>query len=178
MRRPHGADRGPGVSDRFDMNRARGPGGDRLRLLAAGEDDLQVLSALLQDAIIPGEDMHFDSGGRRFVMVANRFCWDLPPVEGVTSESGGPVYRRRLCGLRIAGVQSVRQSGMPADRRAALLNLLAMTSAPGEDGATALTMLFSGGAALRLTVDALQVIAEDIAAGQPTPNRPRHQTDG
>ena len=153
------------------------PDGDRLRLLAAGQDDLQVLSALLQDALIPGEDMQFDRGGRRFVMVANRFCWDLPPVEGVTSESGGPVYRRRLCGVQIAGVQAVQQSGMPADRRAALLNLLAMTSAIEEDGTTSLTMLFSGGAALRLSLDALQVIAEDIAPGQPTPNRPRHQPD-
>jgi len=152
-------------------------GDDRLRLLAAGQDDLQVLSALLQDAIVPGEDMQFDRGGRRFVMVANRFCWDLPPVEGVTSESGGPVYRRRLCGIRVADVRSVRQSGMPADRRAALLNLLAMTAEPEDDGTTGLTMLFSGGAALRLNVDALQVIAEDIAPGQPTPNRPQHQAD-
>ena len=38
----------------------------RLRLQAAGQDDLEVLSALLQDAIIPGEDMFHDQGGRRF----------------------------------------------------------------------------------------------------------------
>lgn len=159
------------------MREAGIPGDDRLRLLAAGQDDLQVLSALLQDAIIPGEDMQYDRGGRRFVMVANRFCWDLPPVEGVTSESGGPVYRRRLCGIQIAGVRAVKQSGMPADRRAALLNLLAMTSDSEEDGSTSLTMLFSGGAVLRMTLDTLQVIAEDIATGQPTPNRPQHDTD-
>lgn len=165
------------MSDHQDTTRTDIPDGERLRLPAAGQDDLQVLSALLQDAIIPGEDMQFDRGGRRFVMVANRFCWDLPPVEGVTSESGGPVYRRRLCGIQIAGVHSVRQSGMPPDRRAALLNLLAMTSAIEEDGTTSLTMMFSGGAALRLSLDALRVIAEDIAPGQPTPNRPHHQPD-
>jgi len=163
------------VKDHSDTQAAAFAGDDRLRLLAASQDDLQVMSALLQDAIIPGEDMQFDRGGRRFVMVANRFCWDLPPVEGVTSESGGPVYRRRLCGIQIGGVRSVRQSGMPADRRVALLNLLAMTSDVEEDGTTSLTMLFSGGAALRLSLDVLQVIAEDIAAGQPTPNRPHHE---
>ena len=174
MRRTAGTYRGLIMDARTEM-----PGDDtRLRLLATGQDDLQVLSALLQDAIVPGEDMRFDRGGRLFVMVANRFCWDLPPVEGVTSETGGPVYRRRLCGVRVAGVRAVHQSGMPADRRAALLNLLAMTSEPDEDGTTRLTLLFSGGAALRLQVDALQVIAEDLAHGQPTPNRPQHEIDG
>ena len=98
----------------------------RLRLQAAGQDDLEVLSALLQDAIIPGEDMFHDQGGRRFVMVVNRFCWDQPPVRGVTSEDGGPVYQRRLCGVQIRGVRAVRQSGMPSDRKSALFNLLAI----------------------------------------------------
>ncbi|MEC7211270.1 MAG: DUF2948 family protein, partial [Pseudomonadota bacterium] len=95
-----------------------------LRLLAETKDDLEVLSTLLQDAIIPGEDMFHDRGGRMFVMVVNRFCWDLPPVPGVTSHDGGPVYERRLCGVQIRHVAAVRQTGMPADRRAALLNLL------------------------------------------------------
>ena len=83
----------------------------RLRLQAAGQDDLEVLSALLQDAIIPGEDMFHDQGGRRFVMVVNRFCWDQPPVRGVTSEDGGPVYQRRLCGVQILWCESCPSVG-------------------------------------------------------------------
>ena len=83
----------------------------RLRLQAAGQDDLEVLSALLQDAIIPGEDMFHDQGGRRFVMVVNRFCWDQPPVRGVTSEDGGPVYQRRLCGVQIPWCESCPSVG-------------------------------------------------------------------
>ena len=54
-----------------------------------------------------GEDMTFDHAGRRFVMVVNRFCWDQPPLEGVSSENGDPVYERRLCGVRIEGVDRV-----------------------------------------------------------------------
>ena len=149
-----------------------------MRLLAETEEDLEVLSALLQDAIIPGEDMHHDRGGRRFVMVVNRFCWDQPPVEGVTSQDGGPVYERRLCGVQIRNVTAVRQTGMPADRRAALLNLLAIRANTDGAGAVRLDWLFSGGAALQLDIDSLSVIAEDIDTGQPTPNRPVHDVDG
>ena len=149
-----------------------------MRLLAETEEDLEVLSALLQDSIIPGEDMHHDRGGRRFVMVVNRFCWDLPPVEGVTSQDGGPVYERRLCGVQIRHVTAVRQTGMPADRRAALLNLLAIRADTDGAGAVRLEWLFSGGAALQFDIDSLSVIAEDIDTGQPTPNRPVHDVDG
>lgn len=149
-----------------------------LRLLAETTDDLEVLSTLLQDAIIPGEDMFHDRGGRRFVMVVNRFCWDLPPVPGVTSQDGGPVYERRLCGVQIHNVAAVRQTGMPADRRAALLNLLAIRVTHDGGGTTRLECLFSGGAALQFDIDSLSVIAEDIDTGQPTPNRPVHDVDG
>ena len=47
----------------------------RLRLLANDSDDVGVLSALLQDAIIPGSDMSFDRTLNAFMIVANRFCW-------------------------------------------------------------------------------------------------------
>ena len=53
-----------------------------LKLRAVSAEDVEILSALLQDAIIPGEDMTHDRTGRRFVMVVNRFCWDQPPCRG------------------------------------------------------------------------------------------------
>lgn len=145
-----------------------------MRLLAETAEDLEVLSTLLQDAIIPGEDMVHDRGGRRFVMVVNRFCWDLPPVDGVMSQDGGPVYERRLCGVQVRNVTAVRQTGMPADRRSALLNLLAIRANLEGTSGSNVELLFSGGAVLRLEIESLSVIAEDMDAGQPTPNRPTH----
>ena len=100
---------------------------DGLRLRAKSDDDLQVLSALLQDAIIPGEDMVFERAGNRFIMVANRFCWDQPPEKDVKSADGGSVYQRRLCGVQFLGVAGIRTMGIPADRKAALLNPVSYT---------------------------------------------------
>jgi hypothetical protein len=145
----------------------------RLRLRAVSPDDVEVLSTLLQDAIIPGEDMTFDRSGQRFIMVANRFCWDRPAVDGVTTDTGAPVFERQLCGIQIHGVGQVRASGMPASRRGALFNLLAITATAATDGAQ-VELVFSGGVSLRLDSDGLLILAEDLDEGHPTPNLPSH----
>ena len=44
----------------------------QLRLLALDEDDVAVVSTLLQDAIIPGVDMEFNRKTGQFIIVANR----------------------------------------------------------------------------------------------------------
>ena len=201
---------------------------NRLKLMARGRTDFEVLSALMQDAIVPGEDMVWDRAGSCFVMLANRFCWDLPAQKGVKSKSGGPVHQRRLCAVQVHGVMTVRTSGMPQSRKGTLFNLLAidfddgvLASAGGEHGeagavqesgkqaeaqadtkpvaktgATAkadtksktaadsepkpksIEMVFSGGGRIRFEGDGLHVLAEDINAGQPTTNVPRHDDKG
>ena len=199
----------------------------RLKLMARGRADFEILSALMQDAIVPGEDMVWDRAGSCFVMLANRFCWDLPAQKGVKSKSGGPVHQRRLCAVQVHGVMTVRTSGMPQSRKGTLFNLLAidfddgvLASAGGEAGAASevgavqesgkqagvpagakagatgkaeakskivddsepkpksIEMVFSGGGRIRFEGDGLHVLAEDINAGQPTTNVPRHDDKG
>ena len=200
----------------------------RLKLMARGRADFEILSALIQDAIVPGEDMVWDRAGSCFVMLANRFCWDLPAQKGVKSKSGGPVHQRRLCAVQVHGVMTVRTSGMPQSRKGTLFNLLAidfddgvLASAGGEHGEAgavqesgkqagvqagakagakagatgkadakskaaddsepkpkSIEMVFSGGGRIRFEGDGLHVLAEDINAGQPTTNVPRHDDKG
>jgi len=151
-------------------------GADRLRLRAVSSEDIEVLSTLLQDAIIPGEDMTYDRSSRRFVMVANRFCWDRPAVGGVTTDAGTPVYERQLCGIQFHGVDQVQTAGMPASRRGALFNLLAITGVTTKQGAY-IELIFSGGVSLRLEFDGLLILAEDLDEGHPTLNLPSHADD-
>jgi hypothetical protein len=65
---------------------------------------------------------------------------------------------------------------MPASRRGALLNLLAITAMTTADGAN-VELLFSGGVSLRLDADSLLILAEDLEEGRPTPNLPSHSDD-
>ncbi len=85
----------------------------QLRLLARDEDDVAVVSTLLQDAIIPGADMKFNRNTSQFIFVANRFCWEIPPLDGVTSTNGKPVYERRLCGICIRHISMVQHHNWP-----------------------------------------------------------------
>ena len=54
-----------------------------LRLVAKDEADIEVMSTLLQDAIIAGADMHYDTQCACFMIVANRFCWERPALAGM-----------------------------------------------------------------------------------------------
>jgi hypothetical protein len=46
-----------------------------LKLRASDPQDMDVIAALLQDALVPLVDMTFLAAEKRFVMVANRFRW-------------------------------------------------------------------------------------------------------
>jgi hypothetical protein len=46
-----------------------------IRLRAEDDEDLKIVSACLQDAILPIGDMGFLPDEKRFVMVVNRFRW-------------------------------------------------------------------------------------------------------
>ena len=150
---------------------------DNLRLRAADGDDLAVASALLQDAIIPGMDISFNRDDRQFILIANRFCWEQPPLKDITSASGKPVHERRLCAVRLLHVVSVQRQNWPKNHKEMMFNMLALHQPDmAETGGTVqqLQMDFSGGASLRMTVDKLDLIVTDLNAGHPTSLYPQH----
>ena len=149
----------------------------QLRLLARDEDDVAVVSALLQDAIIPGADMEFKRKTNQFFIVANRFCWEIQPLDGVKSSDGKPVHQRRLCGICIRHVTVVQHHNWPGMRQDALFNLLAlryvgMSKHTGEG--VVLQFEFSGGSSLRLLTDDIDITLADLDAGHPTSLQPAH----
>ena len=151
----------------------------KIRLSARDDDDIAVFSTLLQDAIIPGADMTFKKESKEFVIVANRFCWELEPSTDLKSNTGKPLHERRLCGIRISHINSVRQYQWPKSRQDTLFNLLALrclNMAKKARGGYALQLEFSGGSSLRLNVDAIDVLLIDLDQGYPTSLQPSHQT--
>ena len=47
-----------------------------LNLGALDQDDLQVVSTLIQDAVFPASEMIWDASQRRFAILINRFRWE------------------------------------------------------------------------------------------------------
>lgn len=163
-----------------------------LKLRATDADDIRVIAAVLQDALVPLSDIVYQPREQRFIMVANRFCWESegrervvdaaePPMspedgEGDAAFHEGALYERVNCGLRVKRVRAVRQRGISSRDRDQILNLLTIdVASPAPDGAV--TFIFSGGAAIRLEVAAISCQLEDIGEPWPTAWRPMHALD-
>ena len=147
-----------------------------LRLVAKDEADLEVVSALLQDAIIAGADIHYNAEHVCFMIVANRFCWERPALANMNDSSGGAVHERALCGVRINHVTAVQKRRWPVDWRDAFLNLLALklVAMPQQDSGCMIELSFSGGPSMRLTAKQIDIVLGDLDSGRPTNLQPRH----
>lgn len=147
---------------------------DRLKLRAVDQEDLAVMSAVLQDAILPVAEMCYRPEERRFVAVFNRFKWESRP--GLDGYGPGPSadlddmpFERTHCALTIDGVEAVRRRNISLKERNRLLSLLAVLQE--EDG---VLLVFAGDAGLFIRASAWQVRLEDV--GEPWPTRccPEH----
>ena len=162
----------------------------QLKLRAHDPADLAVLSAHLQDALVPLADMAWLKEERRFLLLANRFRWALEPeslspdeaeeaegkpegdaVFAETPLAGpeGSLYSRTVCGLCIDRVTAVRTRNLDLNQRDRILNLLALKP---EEGA--IRLVFAGGGEVRLEVARIVVHLEDLGESWPTRWRPRH----
>lgn len=145
----------------------------RLKLRVDDAEDLAIVSAQLQDAIVPIGDMAYLAAEKRFAMVANRFMWEVDAVEPAATddvlEGEGPVFLRTNCGVRFEGVKAVRSRGLDLRDRGQMLDLLAIR---WEDGGVELH--FSGDATLRLEMDRPVCLIEDVGEPWPTTRRPAH----
>jgi len=77
--------------------------GATFKLRAEDADDLAVISACLQDALVAVRDLAFVPQDHSFLMVANRFRWERAS-RAARGEAG---YQRTLCGITFGAVESV-----------------------------------------------------------------------
>jgi DUF2948 family protein len=139
-----------------------------LKLRAEDAEDLAVISACLQDALVAVRDLAYVPEERSFVFVANRFRWESE--RRATPDE--PAFARSLCGVAFRDVAAVSYSGFRRSDDGRILSLLAIRC---EDGAVHLE--FSGGAAIRLDVPRILCHASDLGDPWPTPWQPRHDLD-
>jgi DUF2948 family protein len=143
---------------------------ERLRLKAVDSDDLSVIAACLQDALIPISEMAYLADERRFVAAFTRFrreCLADPAgCEGMSMCHSALVF---------AEVEAVRHCGLDSRFGAVRLELLTMIAAPAQDGLTEITLLFAGDAAIRLRVRGIAATLEDFGEPWPAPVAPTHE---
>ena len=117
-----------------------------LKLVALDREDLEVLSAQLQDAVMQVAGLSYLPKERRFVAIANRFDWAQERPTGRRPEP----HQRWRTALRFEHVTAVRRQNIVQTSRDAVLSLLTIRFEEADAPAGAITLIFSGGGALLL----------------------------
>ena len=99
---------------------------EELKLVALDKDDIEVVSAHVQDALVKVADIFWQPREHRFVMALNRFDWmNAVDADGLKN-ANSPDYRRCRTALRFERVISCKCRGLDQTNKDALLNLLAV----------------------------------------------------
>jgi hypothetical protein len=143
---------------------------DCLKLFAVDSDDIEIVSAHIQDALVRAADIHWRPSEKRVVVGLNRFDW-----EG----ANGGEHRLRRCrsALRFERVRSCKCRNVGVADKDRVLNLLAVAFEASDAPAGAVILTFSGGAELRLEVECLEVELADLGPAWATDSRPVHTVD-
>ena len=142
-----------------------------LKLTALDADDLKVVSAHLQDAVLRVGDIRYLPVENRFAAVLNRFDWD-----SATNGGGSDGFTRRRTGLRFDRVLSVKASNIRQGAEDAVLSLLAIEFEPTEEPSGFITLVFSGGGAIRLEAECIEAAMTDLGPVWSTASKPAHET--
>lgn len=129
-----------------------------LRLKAQDAGDVQVISAVLQDAVFPITEMRFQARQRRFAILMNRFRWE---DAGNAQKRARPVERVQSL-LTVEDVVKVATQGIDRQDKDTVLSLLSVTWEAGEDGTGRLVLTLAGDGGLALDVEALDVTVRDV----------------
>ena len=132
-----------------------------LNLGATGAEDLQVMSALVQDAVLPITEARYSAKARRFALLINRFRW----------EHGADHTERVQSVLSFEGVASVSSLGIDKGDRDMILSILSVTFEAGEDAAGIIEITLAGDGAIRLNVEAIDVRLKDVTRPYVAPSK-------
>jgi hypothetical protein len=140
---------------------------NRGELAAQDTEDLEVISAHLQDAVTRVKDLVWLPKAHRFAALFNRFKWED------SGQNGGARVR---AGLRFENVLSAKSHNIRYGDPDAVLSLLAVRFDPAgaEDPGGTIELVFSGGGAIRLQVECIEASLSDVSGEWAARGTPAH----
>jgi hypothetical protein len=154
---------------------------ETLKFAALDEEDLEVVSTHVQDAVVKVSDVIWRPHEKRLIIALNRFDWEA-------AAGTAPEYRRRRAALRFERVLACKCRNADPKAKDQVLNLLAVEFTETNPPAGTVSLTFSGGGVLRLEVECLECELADLgpvwttaccpdhaAAATPAPRPPRPQ---
>ena len=140
-----------------------------LNIAALDDEDLKVLSALVQDAVFPITEMQWDAKARRFGLLVNRFRWELPSSAATRPERVQSV-------LAFENVQKIASQGIDRADKDLVLSILSVDFSQTDETGGDLTVQLAGDGAIKLTVEALECRLKDVTRPYVAPSgaAPKH----
>ncbi len=135
------------------------------KLVAKNQDDLKIISAYIQDSIVTIEDIVFLEKNRILIMILNRFMWEY-------FDKG--VNKRIRCAIKFEGVLKVRSKKINQKNKKRSLECLAIECNKIIKNNYEITFLFSGGGAITLISEIIEVIMQDIGEPWKVKYVPKH----
>lgn len=139
-----------------------------LRLIALDAEDLDILSAHLQDAVLKVADVHWLAAEKRLVMTLNRFVWEA--VEGRRQRT----FERRRAALSFARVTAVRSHRLNREAPDTVIDLLAVRFTEKDAPSGVVELIFAGGGVIQVEVECLEAALADLGAAWATGKCPEH----
>lgn len=140
-----------------------------LKLIALDDQDLSIVSAHVQDAVMKIGDLEYLPAAKRFVLTMNRFVWE--------ARTGlfRPHNERRQAVLHFDRVLGVKTNGIARDKPAEILSLLAISFIEISKPAGIVELIFSGGGTIMLDVECIEARLADIGGAWEATSRPVHK---
>ncbi|MBZ9764450.1 DUF2948 family protein [Mesorhizobium sp. CA8] len=140
-----------------------------LKLIALDDQDLSIISAHVQDAVMKVSDLEYLPAAKRFVMTMNRFVWEAK--SGLFRQHN----ERRQSVLHFDRVLGAKTSGISRDKPAEVLSLLAVSFIAISKPAGIVELVFSGGGTIMLDVECVEARLADVGGSWEATSRPVHR---
>ena len=140
-----------------------------LKLLATSDDDLRVIAAHLQDAIVSVKDIANLKNNRIFLIQLNRFMWE-DVEKGVFRKN-----KRIRTVLKFDNVVGVTSKNINQDNNNRFLDFLALESTTMPDKSYEINLIFSGDAIIKVRSEVIEVTLDDQGNPWESKTKPKHK---
>ena len=140
-----------------------------LKLIARTIEDLQVVSAHLQDSITSVSDIANLKKSKIFLMQLNRFMWE-DVEKGVFRKN-----KRIRTVLKFENVLKVFSKNINQKKKDNFLDFLAIETIKMPDNNYEMKITFAGDSIIRIIAEVIEVTLDDQGEAWDTKNKPKHQ---
>ena len=134
--------------------------------------DIEVLSALLQDAVVPISEMKWRKKHGQLAFLLNRFRWE----DKDHAQKQKRPFERVQSLLVIDHVRHIASIGIDRGIPNAVFALLSLSYQDGKSASEAVQLIFSGSTAIKIQISALEISLRDVTKPYiaPSGNIPSH----